>query len=169
VCRGVPSCPWDTCGGGPGRGLVGILWGSREVFGGSRSWSFRVLGLQLSRADSRLRTPNMKRPCQAFAGRRVVDHLMSVSIGCFCARFTCPPGLPGSGGMGTCGRRWPGRVGRGRLGLARFFLPGGRRGSGVQVGPQGRRRRQCRVVKPGRRGSTGTGLVWVTAGLVSRD
>jgi hypothetical protein len=32
------------------------LWGSREVFGGSRSWSFRVLGLQLSRADSRLRT-----------------------------------------------------------------------------------------------------------------
>jgi hypothetical protein len=27
VCRGMPSCPWDTCGGGPGRGLVGILWG----------------------------------------------------------------------------------------------------------------------------------------------
>src|SRR5580658_9554135 len=27
VCRGMPSCPWDTCGGGPGRGLVGFLWG----------------------------------------------------------------------------------------------------------------------------------------------
>ena len=35
----------------------------------------------------------MKRPCQAFAGRRVVDHLMSVSMGCFCAWSTCPPGL----------------------------------------------------------------------------
>jgi hypothetical protein len=41
-----------------------------------------------------LRTPHMKRPCQAFAGGRVVDHLMSVFRGCFCAWFTCPPGLP---------------------------------------------------------------------------
>ena len=29
--RGMPSCPWDTCGAGPGRGLVGFLWGSREA------------------------------------------------------------------------------------------------------------------------------------------
>jgi hypothetical protein len=28
VCRGMPSCPWDTCGGGPSHGLVGFLWGS---------------------------------------------------------------------------------------------------------------------------------------------
>lgn len=31
MCRGMPSCPWDTCGAGPGRGLVGFLWGSREA------------------------------------------------------------------------------------------------------------------------------------------
>jgi hypothetical protein len=34
----------------------------------------------------------MKRPCQALAGRRVVDHLMSVFRGCFCARSACPVG-----------------------------------------------------------------------------
>jgi hypothetical protein len=28
VCRGVPPCPWDVCGGGPGGGLVGFLWGT---------------------------------------------------------------------------------------------------------------------------------------------
>jgi hypothetical protein len=44
--------------------------------------------------ESKPRTPHMKRPCQAFAGCRVVDHLMSVFRGCFCARFTCPAGLP---------------------------------------------------------------------------
>jgi hypothetical protein len=26
VCHGMPPCPWDTCGGGPGRELVGFLW-----------------------------------------------------------------------------------------------------------------------------------------------
>jgi hypothetical protein len=26
VCRGIPSCPWDTCGSGSGRVLVGFLW-----------------------------------------------------------------------------------------------------------------------------------------------
>ena len=31
MCRGMPGCPWDTCGGGPGRGLVGFLWGSPEI------------------------------------------------------------------------------------------------------------------------------------------
>jgi len=30
VCRGMPSCPWDTCGAAPGRRLVGFLWGSPE-------------------------------------------------------------------------------------------------------------------------------------------
>ena len=38
------------------------------------------------------RTPHMKRPCQALAGPRVIDHLMSVSMGCFCAWSACPPG-----------------------------------------------------------------------------
>jgi hypothetical protein len=38
VCRGMPSCPWDVCGGGRGGGLVGFLWGAPEVLGGSRSW-----------------------------------------------------------------------------------------------------------------------------------
>ena len=28
VCRGMPPCPWDVCGGASGRGLVGFLWGS---------------------------------------------------------------------------------------------------------------------------------------------
>jgi hypothetical protein len=30
VCRGMPRCPWDVCGGGPGAGLVGFLWGHAE-------------------------------------------------------------------------------------------------------------------------------------------
>ena len=54
MCRGMPSCPWDICGGGPGRGLVGFLWGTPEVFGGSCSRAFRDLGLRLPGADSRL-------------------------------------------------------------------------------------------------------------------
>jgi hypothetical protein len=38
-----------------------------------------------------LRTPHMKRPCQALAGRRVVDHSMSVFRGCFAhGRLTRP-------------------------------------------------------------------------------
>src|SRR5579863_9492182 len=27
VYRGMPPCPWVVCGGGPGGGLVGFLWG----------------------------------------------------------------------------------------------------------------------------------------------
>jgi hypothetical protein len=71
-----------------------------------------------------LRTPHMKRPCQAFAGGRVVDYLMSVFRGCFCARFTCPPGLPVPAGMYV---RPPlaGPGSGGRPGPARFFLLGG--------------------------------------------
>ena len=65
---------------------------------------------------------HMKRPCQAFAGRRVVDHLMSVFRRCFCARFTRPARAGGSGGMGTCGRRWPPGCG-GRPGPARSSCP----------------------------------------------
>ena len=30
MCRGMPSCPWDVCGGGPEGALVGFLWGSAE-------------------------------------------------------------------------------------------------------------------------------------------
>jgi hypothetical protein len=66
----------------------------------------------------------MKRPCQAFAGRRVVDHLMSGFRGCFRARFTCPPGLAVPAGWVACGCRWPGRVAGGRPGAARFSGPG---------------------------------------------
>jgi hypothetical protein len=40
MCRGMPPCPWHVCGGGPGGGLVGFLWGMPETFGGSRNWSF---------------------------------------------------------------------------------------------------------------------------------
>ena len=28
MCRGVSSCPWGSRGDGPGRGLVGFLWGT---------------------------------------------------------------------------------------------------------------------------------------------
>ena len=54
MCRGMSSCPWGSCGGSPGRELVGFLWGHAEAFGGSRSLAFGDLGLQLSRAASRL-------------------------------------------------------------------------------------------------------------------
>ena len=27
MCRGMPPCPWDTCGGASWGGLVGFLWG----------------------------------------------------------------------------------------------------------------------------------------------
>jgi hypothetical protein len=37
----------------PGGRLVGFLWGTPKVFGASRNWSFRDLGLQLPRAGSR--------------------------------------------------------------------------------------------------------------------
>jgi hypothetical protein len=89
------------------------------------------------------RTPHMKRPCQAFAGRRVVDHLMSRFDGCFCARSACPPGGGGSGGMGACGRRWPGRAAGPAWACPRFPARGAAVVSGVQAGPQGRRRRRC--------------------------
>jgi hypothetical protein len=85
----------------------------------------------------------MKRPCQAFEGRRVVDHLMSVSMACFCARSTCPPGLPVPAGWARAAAA--GRAGSAGAGLdlPAFSCRGGRRGSGVQAGPQGRRRRRC--------------------------
>ena len=35
-------------GGGPGRGLVGFLWGTPEAFAGSRSWPFSDFGLRLA-------------------------------------------------------------------------------------------------------------------------
>ena len=85
----------------------------------------------------------MKRPCQALAGLWVVDHLMSVSAGCFCARSACPPGGGGSGGMGACGRRWPGRAAGPAWACPRFPARGAAVVSGVQAGPQGRRRRRC--------------------------
>ncbi len=72
----------------------------------------------------KLRTPHMKRPCQAFAGRQVVDHLMSVFRGCFCARFTCPPGLPVPAGRvraAAAGRSGPAGAG---LGLSAFSCRG---------------------------------------------
>src|SRR5260370_42636034 len=43
----MPWCPWDGCGGGPGGGLVGFLWGTPKVSGGSYSW-WRRLGLVLA-------------------------------------------------------------------------------------------------------------------------
>src|ERR1700747_552419 len=50
----MPSCPWDTCGAGPGRGLVGFLWGTPEAFADSCSWAFRDVGPRLPGADPRL-------------------------------------------------------------------------------------------------------------------
>ena len=44
MCRGMPSCPWGSRGGGPGRGLVGFLWGTPEASAGSRSRPFRGFG-----------------------------------------------------------------------------------------------------------------------------
>ena len=54
MCRGMPSCPWDICGGAPGGGLVGFLWGTPKASGGSRSWVFRGLELHFRRATLRL-------------------------------------------------------------------------------------------------------------------
>ena len=62
-----------------------------------------------------IRAPHMKRPCQAFAGRRVVDHLMSVFRGRFCARSTCPLGCR----FRRDGRCGPPRDGGGRGGWGR--------------------------------------------------
>ena len=83
------------------------------------------------------RTPHMKRPCQAFAGRWVVDDLMSAFRGRFCARFTCPLG---------CRFRRDGHVrpplagpGGGEAWACPRFLPGGRRAPASTAGPQGRR------------------------------
>jgi hypothetical protein len=54
VCRGMPPCPWDVCAGGPGGELVGFLWGTPEISGGSRNWSCTDLGLRLPGTGSRL-------------------------------------------------------------------------------------------------------------------
>ena len=56
---------------------------------------------------------------------------------------------------------------RAQQALERFSLTGA--GDQLVKTYSGGMRRQCRVVKPGRRASTGNGLVWVTAGLVSRE
>ena len=37
----MPPCPSGPRGGGPGRGLVGFLWGHPEAFDGSRSHPIR--------------------------------------------------------------------------------------------------------------------------------
>ena len=50
----MPSCPWEPCGDGPERGLVGFLWGRPEAFGGSPNLSFRDFRPCLIEADSRL-------------------------------------------------------------------------------------------------------------------
>ena len=52
-----PPEKWDTCGGDPGPVLVGFLWGPLRVFGGSRSWSFKVLVFELPGPDPRRPTP----------------------------------------------------------------------------------------------------------------
>jgi len=54
VCRGMPSCPWGSRGGSPGRGLVGFLWGTprpspAHVAGQSETWDSSFRG-----ADPRL-------------------------------------------------------------------------------------------------------------------
>ena len=66
----------------------------------------------------------MKRRCQALAGRRVVNHLMSVFHGCF-ARGRLARVGGGSSGKGACGRRWPGRDGGGHAWACPRFLPEG--------------------------------------------
>ena len=38
MCRGMPSCPWDVCGGGPEGGLVGFCGAAPNVFGASGSY-----------------------------------------------------------------------------------------------------------------------------------
>jgi len=54
VCRGVSSCPWGLCGGGPGPGLVGFLWGSPKAFGGDVAGHSEAGDSSLCRAASRL-------------------------------------------------------------------------------------------------------------------
>jgi hypothetical protein len=44
-----PPEKWDVCRSRPGGRLVAFLWGTPKVFGASRNWSFRDLGLQLPR------------------------------------------------------------------------------------------------------------------------
>ena len=73
--------------------LLTRYWGYLAVVIAVAGFFLHGIGLAVVIALG-LRAPHMKRPCQAFAGGRVVDHLMSVFRGCFCARFTCPPGLP---------------------------------------------------------------------------
>jgi len=54
VCRGMPSCPWGSRGDGPGRGLVGFLWGTLKAFADSRRRPFRDSGLRFAGEGSRL-------------------------------------------------------------------------------------------------------------------
>ena len=53
VCRGMSSCPWDICGAARRCGLVGFLWGSREVSGGSGSWAYSAPWCHGSELDMR--------------------------------------------------------------------------------------------------------------------
>jgi hypothetical protein len=67
VCRGMPSCPWDTCGVGPGRGLVGFLWGLREaqaveLDGRSEAWCPHS-EVDLRAASDQNRSNESERPC----------------------------------------------------------------------------------------------------------
>jgi hypothetical protein len=86
------------------------------------------------------RAPHMKRPCQALAGRRVVDHSMSVFRGCFWAWSACPPGWrfrrdgcvrPPLAGPDRQAKVW----------ACPRFPARGALGSAVQAGPQGADRR----------------------------
>jgi hypothetical protein len=54
VCRGMPRCPWDVCGGGPGAGLVGFLWGHAEGLRRPTWLDLTDLGPRPSGAGSRL-------------------------------------------------------------------------------------------------------------------
>jgi hypothetical protein len=66
------------------------------------------------------------------------------------------------------GAGWPcrARARRGQAVACPLLLPGAAGVPGVKCGPQGRRAQQCRVVKRGRRVSTGMGHVRVTGWLV---
>jgi len=86
----------------------------------------------------RLGTPHMKRPCQALAGRRVVDSFMSVfSVGVFArgplARvgLAVPAGWTRAAAAGRAGRRGAG------LGLPAYSCRGGRSGLRGQGRPAG--------------------------------
>jgi hypothetical protein len=43
-----PPEKWDVCGGGPGRVLVGFLWGTLRAFADSRGQPFRDSGLRFA-------------------------------------------------------------------------------------------------------------------------